>query len=278
MLRCNDMSAVAVIMSVYKNDKLNWFKEAIESLKSQDIGWENINLYLGIDGELPMEVEEYISELSPYKVIKNEKNMGLAATLNKLISELDSEEFIFRMDSDDVCMPERIATQLSFMMDNPDIDISGSAIYEVDESLTPVRLRHFYQEHANISKNMHKGTAVGHVTVCFRRSALNLLGGYSTSYPLNEDIELWFRAIGKGVRFGNLDQPLVNVRVSSSFYERRSFVKAKYEFLVYWKGCVDLYGVTYRHLFVIARFAIRMMPAWIVEKLYKGSLRDKLFR
>ncbi|EGR1670319.1 glycosyltransferase, partial [Vibrio parahaemolyticus] len=91
MLRCNDMSAVAVIMSVYKNDKLNWFKEAIESLKSQDIGWENINLYLGIDGELPMEVEEYISELSPYKVIKNEKNMGLAATLNKLISELDSE-------------------------------------------------------------------------------------------------------------------------------------------------------------------------------------------
>jgi len=54
------MEKVAFIMSVYKNDKLEYVKEAVESIINQDYGFENINIYLGIDGEIAKDIEDYI--------------------------------------------------------------------------------------------------------------------------------------------------------------------------------------------------------------------------
>ena len=81
---------VAFIMTVYRNDKLEYFKEAVESIEKQDYGFENINIYLGIDGKIPNDIEMYINENSNafYKIIRNSKNMGLAYTLNRLIENL----------------------------------------------------------------------------------------------------------------------------------------------------------------------------------------------
>jgi hypothetical protein len=53
-------------MSVYKNDKLKYFKEAVESIINQDYGFENINIYLGIDGEIGNDIEDYIKSNSHY--------------------------------------------------------------------------------------------------------------------------------------------------------------------------------------------------------------------
>ncbi len=57
---------LAFIMSVYKNDKLKYFKEAVESIINQDYGFENINIYLGIDGEIGNDIEDYIKSNSHY--------------------------------------------------------------------------------------------------------------------------------------------------------------------------------------------------------------------
>ncbi len=47
-----------------------------------------------------------------YKIIKNKYNMGLAKTLNKLIEVLEDEEYIFRIDADDICRSDRVQKTL----------------------------------------------------------------------------------------------------------------------------------------------------------------------
>jgi len=53
------MKKIAFIITVYKNDKLEYFKEAIESIINQNYGFWNINIYLGIDGPLSNGLEAY---------------------------------------------------------------------------------------------------------------------------------------------------------------------------------------------------------------------------
>ena len=54
--------AVAVIMSVYKSDMLDNFRDAIESILKQD--YPNITVFYFGDGPLQSEVNNYIMDLS----------------------------------------------------------------------------------------------------------------------------------------------------------------------------------------------------------------------
>ena len=66
------MIKISFIITVYKNDKLEFFKEAIESIVNQDYGFNNINIYLGIDVQLPDNTQNYINENSNlfYEIIQ----------------------------------------------------------------------------------------------------------------------------------------------------------------------------------------------------------------
>ena len=66
-----------------------------------------------------------------YIIERSNSNQGLAFTLNNLISKLGDESFIFRMDSDDLCMPCRFERQILFLLKNSDIDILGSDIEKI---------------------------------------------------------------------------------------------------------------------------------------------------
>ncbi len=73
------MKKVSVIMSTYKTDE-TMLKESIDSILNQT--YENIELIIVCDGD----IEEYnrINKMNnpKIKVLYNEKNMGLAYSLN----------------------------------------------------------------------------------------------------------------------------------------------------------------------------------------------------
>jgi glycosyltransferase EpsE len=64
---------------------------------------------------------------------ENERNLGLAASLNRLL-ELASGEYIARMDGDDVSLPDRFEKQVAFLDRNPAYAFVGSSCYLFDES------------------------------------------------------------------------------------------------------------------------------------------------
>ena len=107
-----DRPRITIIMGIY--NCADTLVEALESLEAQT--YKKFKVILCDDGskDNTLEVAKKWAETHPgYKVIRNEKNMGLNATLNRCLEYADTE-FVARMDTDDICYPSRFEKQVLF--------------------------------------------------------------------------------------------------------------------------------------------------------------------
>ncbi len=263
-------------MSVYRGDDPAKLDAALRSVLDQELGaGVESRIYLGVDGPVPDSIEAVIrchaSRL--HQVHRSERNQGLARMLNALIGCLSDEQYVFRMDADDVSMPGRYAAQLHCMSHRSDVDILGTAIIEHDEATRTERLVRFAKSPEDALANIHRRVPVAHPTVCFRRHALDQAGGYPIK-GTNEDIALWFHCLKLGLRFDNLEEPLLRFTISSRFWQRRGWAKSWGEFRCYVSGIRELFGPwNWRYIAPIARLTVRLAPTFIVKRLYASRLR-----
>lgn len=226
---------IAVIICVYKNDKLTYLSEMFESLFAQT--FQEFDIFVQEDGQVVPEIDEYLDNLQTSKRVayigRRDANIGLAASLNELLNEVlkKNYEYIVRMDADDICDKSRIELQYEFMEMNRNIDIVGSWMLEFNEDDGQRQIVKYPEKHEQIFQFMIKRCPMAHTTVFFRRSFFDKAGLYPTNTILNEDGGLWFNGFKNNCLFHNLQLPLVEVRINSSFYSRRSgFNKAWEDF------------------------------------------------
>lgn len=264
----NSRAVCAFLLPVYGGDNAVFFRRAIESILAQSESSASICIYLGIDGPIDDELESAVNEYSSriYRIIRSPVWQGLARNLNALISTLEDEEFVFRMDADDVCLPNRVSLQLDYFKSHLDIGILGGAIQEInlDEKKYGIRT---YPKRSEVRNYIRYASPLAHPSVAFRKSALNILGGYPLS-GLNEDIQMWFSALEKGIEIDNLDEPILLFQVNHGFYNRRSHTMAFGEAKAYIVGNYRLHGITLALLFPISRLLFRLMPSRIVRLFY----------
>lgn len=279
MLMCERSNAVAVIMSVYGGDTPEHLALSLSSIFDQDIASKRaIHLYLGVDGPISSSVDAVIQawEDRIYCLKRFRENRGLAHVLNDLIKCLDVEEFVFRMDADDVSLPGRFSAQVAFMESEPGVGICGTAIYEgVAGDFR--RVISYPAAHVEAVSALRWRSPFAHPTVCFRRHALELVKNYPTD-AANEDIALWFKAAAMGIRFANLEDPLVNFRISDGFWKRRGFSKALGELRCYWRGLKLLQAPASHYYWPIVRFIFRLSPVFIRRVGYQSQLRHLILR
>ena len=274
----SDVSAspgpLAVIMSVYAKDDPKLFHRALRSIEEQDYKASPIRIYLCVDGQVGADIEDVLKahKAAIYKVLRNPTNIGLAGSLNRLIDSLEDEAFVFRMDSDDYSRPYRIREQIEALQENPDIDILGGAITEVDPEGRVLRSFSYPKEQEEILDYITRRCPLAHPTVCFRRSAIGVFGHYPDVSPA-EDIALWFKCLDLGLTISNIDSVLVEFSVSKDFYRRRGPKKAFKELKVKLSGVWRLRGLTWRLIFPLLLFALRLSPQFIVERIYNSRLR-----
>ena len=95
---------LVVIMSLYKNDMLQYVRLAVESVLDQT--YKDFEFYIQYDGSIRIEVDEYLSALTDerVKIQRRDENKGLAQSLNDLLSIVLplGYEYIARMDTDDI--------------------------------------------------------------------------------------------------------------------------------------------------------------------------------
>ena len=268
---------LAVIMSVYRGDKPTQLRESLESIFFQNIsGAVQIRVYLAVDGPVDPQIDQIISEYSPkiHRVFRLNENRGLAAALNVLIDSLEGEDFVFRMDADDIALPDRFSKQLAFMERNPEVDILGGAILEFGDTLLGINLVQYPPTNSDARRQIARRSPVAHPTVCFRRKVFDTVGGYPEVNG-NEDISLWFKCMKAGLVFANLPDPTLRFRVSPGFWERRGFQKSKLELECYLRGLNAIEGPSFRMAFPILRFLFRLMPTPI-RKLGYDLRRNKV--
>jgi glycosyltransferase involved in cell wall biosynthesis len=275
------MSKTAFIMSVYSGDRPQWLREALESMLNQSCDGTDLRIYLCVDGPVPHELEECLSEYADriYKLIRNESNRRLAFSLNRLIESLEDEAYVLRMDADDLCVPERVALQVAFMDANPEILVSGGSIQEFLESPdNKGLLRTYPQTTDEMMRYIVKACPFAHPTVCFRRSFFERVGLYNPLLPAQQDIELWFRAVQKAVPMANIPDTLLMFRTHGGFGSRRNAKVGLRELKIYSCGIYRLYGIHPYLLWPILRLMVRLFPSRLTQLIYRLNLRKLLNR
>lgn len=131
---------------------------------------------------------------------------------------LCSNPLIARMDADDIALPERLAVEVAFLGDHPEVSVLGGAIEEFDgdviKGTKTIPGGDALREYAKFR------CPVNHMTVMMRREDILEAGNYR-HFPGLEDYELWSRVLARGYVFDNIPEVLVRARCDSGFYDRR---------------------------------------------------------
>ena len=265
----------SVLMSLYYKESPSYYHACLESLFNQTLpASEVVIVYDGaLSDELMCVTEQWIGRL-PIKIVELSENVGLGEALNRGL-KLCTNELVFRMDTDDVCIPRRFERQYAFMESNPDIALSSSWIAEFDtDPEAPHAVRKVPCLHDDIVKYAKRRNPFNHMAVCFKKSCVESAGGYQKNH-LYEDYALWVRMILSGFKVGNLDEILVLARVGNGMEFRRGGMdyvisEINVQWLFHTSGFI-----TGTELFInlLSRMPVRILPKKIRKYFYRTFLR-----
>ncbi|MCE5344881.1 MAG: glycosyltransferase [Bacteroidales bacterium] len=266
------MTDLAVIMSVYQNDKLKFLKESVQSILNQT--FSQFHYYIAFDGPVSQDIDAYISSLNDYRIrlFRLEKNGGLANALNyllKVVLKNPEYKLIARMDADDISSPERFEKQRNSLLNNTDISCVGCWYQEIDVSGKHLSDRKLPVKHEALRKLYYTRTPFAHPSVMYRRNLIETAGLYPTDTILMEDNVLWGRALKKGFKFANIPEYLLKFRKDESFYKRRSGINYGWNFIITrFKINRSLSFPKYSYLLLFMVGIIKMMPSFVLRYIY----------
>ncbi len=187
------MPKLTVLMSVYNDEK--YLQESIDSILNQT--FTEFEFLIINDGSTDnsFNILKENAEKDPrIKIIINEENIGLIASLNKGL-ELASCDLIARMDSDDIAIASRLEVQYQFMIENPNISVCGGGFIYQEE---PNRINIYPETHTDIVISSLYDCSLAHPTVIYRKTDILSIGGYDKEDLYAEDYGLWVNLIITG--------------------------------------------------------------------------------
>ena len=201
---------VTILMPAFNG--ANFIGAAIKSILCQ--AYNNFELLIIDDASTDATCDIIEKNSDPrIKLFKNEKNIGVAGSLNRGLN-LARGDYIARMDADDISLPDRLLKQVTFMDQNPEIGISGGFVQYFGSGISFVHK--VPRKPEEIAAFIPFDTPLCHVTVIMRRSMIEEATlRYDTSFTQSEDYELWSRAI-ECFPMANLPDVFVKVRLHSA--------------------------------------------------------------
>lgn len=269
------MNRFSIITSVYKNDKPEYVKVALESmLIHQSIKPDEIVLVQ--DGPVPEDLSQLLlgfenSYGEVFNIIRLEKNAGLGNAL-KLGVENARFDILARMDSDDICLPDRFEKQLEYMENHPECDIVGGQMTEfIGEPDNIVGRREVPLTNDEIYQFMKSRCALNHVTVMFRKEAVLKVGNYQDWF-WNEDYYLWVRMMMNHCVFANIPDVAVNVRSGADQYARRGGKK-------YFESEIGIKKLMLENGMISKKeYLVNYVERFILQRMLPNSVRGWVFR
>lgn len=144
------------------------------------------------------------------RVVANSTNLGLTKSLNEGLA-LARGELVARHDADDLSHPERLAKQVAFLAEHPDVTLVGSWYRKVDANGETLGTRTLPADHARLCWALLFYCPFVHSAVVFRRAPVIELGGYDARFVYAQDYDLWSRTARHG-RLANVAETLVDYR------------------------------------------------------------------
>ncbi len=150
------------------------------------------------------------------QIVNDGQHLGIVKRLNRGV-QLCQNQYIARMDADDVAYPNRLEKQIKFLDTHPEVDLVGTAMRVLDNKEQILEQRIFPISHAQIvAQPWLKTISVAHPTWCGRTEWFRKW--QYCEFIRNEDQELLLRAHTEST-YANLTDILLD------YYETPSFSK-----------------------------------------------------
>ncbi len=223
---CNPV--VSVILPVHNGEK--HIAEAIGSILSQS--WTDFELLVIDDGSTDNTVELVTSfDDKRIRLLQLGRNYGLIHVLNLGVQE-SKGEFIARMDSDDVSLPDRLRCQIDFLRRNPECGVCGSWAICIDKEGRPLGEMKRVTQHDSIHAELYFNCPMIHPSImgrawCFKAHP------YRTNAKYFEDYALWIDMVEGGVILRNIPIALLKYRSHEGSVSKSKIEEQRAGFLKY---------------------------------------------
>ncbi|URL02754.1 glycosyltransferase [Avibacterium sp. 20-126] len=260
----------SVLMSLYIKENPQYLRECLESLRAQTLPADEIVLVFdgAVTPELESAVQKFVNFL-PLKLVKLPVNQGLGKALNEGLRHC-TNEWVLRMDTDDICDPQRFEKQINFIKQHPETIIFGGQIAEFGTDIQDiVSYRNVPTEAKEIVDFTKMRSPFNHMTVAYQKAAVLAEGGYQ---DIQEDYYLWINLVAKYPQnVANLPDILVYARVGNGMVSRRrGLAQAKCEWNLFkLKRKVQLQSLISGFIVFLLRVLPRLLPVSLLKLVYK---------
>ena len=214
-------SKVSVLMGIY--NCADTLEQAVSAIRNQTYtDWELILCEDGSSDNTYSVAKAMAEQDDRIVLLKNDRNLGLNATLNRCLAAATGE-YIARMDGDDDCVPERFAKQVALLEAHPEFSLTSCPMLLFDENgeWGQTTIPEYPTPEQVVS-----GTPISHAPVMMRRACIDAVGGYTEDPRMLrvEDVNLWIKLYGAGYRCCNLQEPLYRMRNDQNALNRRKYI------------------------------------------------------
>lgn len=264
------MPEVSVIVGAYNIEKCFSFEQSINSILMQT--YNDFELIICDDGSIDNTwsiLKKYAEKDNRIKLIRNDRNLGLAASLNRCIEE-SSGVYIARHDCDDYCDLSRFEKQISYLKKHPDVSVIGCNVFLFDKNGVWGKLK-FPEEVKN--EDFLFVSPYKHGSVIFRREALLKAGCYrvakETYRAEDYDLFMTLQSFTKGV---NLNEYLYYFCEDVNAQKRRKYKYRLDEAKIRFKGFKKLGLLPKGIPYIVKPLIVGFLPTFFLERI-----KDKFY-
>lgn len=199
---------VSVLMSVFNGEL--YLADAINSILNQNFNDFEFIIIDDCSSDRSAEIIKNFGD-TRIKYFRNTENLGLTKSLN-IGLDYCKGNYIARMDSDDVSLPDRLEKQISFLENNPDVGLVGSCYKFIKGRKASAKV-FLPVSSEEINCSMLFNNCIIHTSATFRKSIIEKFNlRYDECYKRSQDYSLWLNMM-RFTRLANMNDVLVLSRV-----------------------------------------------------------------
>lgn len=202
---------VTIVIPVYNGEK--YVREAIDSALKQT--YKNIEILVINDGSKDKS-DSVIKEYGDKIRYISKENGGVSTVLNLAIKEMKGEFFSW-LSHDDRYYPEKIETEVNFLIDSQLLGkkvilYSDYDLIDEKSKILSVAIKDHNMLEEKEEYALLRGTVNG-ITLLIPKMAFDDCGNFDENLRCAQDYDLWYRMMKKGYHYKHIPKVLASTRI-----------------------------------------------------------------
>jgi glycosyltransferase involved in cell wall biosynthesis len=186
---------VSVVINAYNAEP--YFAECLDSLLAQTLqDFEIIIVDDASTDRTPAIAEEYVRRDPRIRVERNERNLGIPATINRALA-LSRGKFVAKMDADDVSLPQRLERQVAYLREHAKVVMVGSWWARIDLEGRELGAQRPWPSNERLARQMLTRCVLMHTGVMYRGDLVRHIK-YREFFRYAQDYDLFLRMADEG--------------------------------------------------------------------------------